>query len=116
MSARLRAHDLSLDDLIGEQSRDSFADILKDDSPDQEESLSDLEERLDLKTWADRALETLNLREKYIVQNRLLSETPATLKELGKHFGITRERARQIERAALRKLKGNYLKSQLAAA
>jgi RNA polymerase sigma-32 factor len=116
MSARLRAHDLSLDDLIGDQSRDSFADTLRDDSPDQEEVLSDLEEQLDLRMWADQALETLNNREKYIIQNRLLSETPATLKELGKHFGITRERARQIERAALRKLKGNYMRSQLAAA
>lgn len=116
MSARLRAHDLSLDDLIGDQSRDSFADTLRDNSPDQEETLSDLEEQLDLRIWADQALETLNTREKYIIQNRLLSETPATLKELGKHFGITRERARQIERAALRKLKGNYLRSQLAAA
>lgn len=116
MSARLRAHDLSLDDLIGDQSRDSFADTLRDDSPDQEATLSDLEEQLDLKMWADQALETLNTREKYIIQNRLLSEDPATLKELGRHFGITRERARQIERAALRKLKGNYLRSQLAAA
>jgi DNA-directed RNA polymerase sigma subunit (sigma70/sigma32) len=43
-------------------------------------------------------------------------EDPVTLKELGKHFGITRERARQIERSALEKLKGNYLRSQLAAA
>jgi RNA polymerase sigma-32 factor len=58
----------------------------------------------------------LNPREKYIVEKRILSEDPVTLKELGKHFGITRERARQIERSALEKLKGNYLRSQLAAA
>jgi len=45
-----------------------------------------------------------------------LSEEPVTLKELGKHFGITRERARQIERAALDKLRGNYVRSQPAAA
>ena len=36
MSARLKAHDLSLDDMIGDYSRDSFADTLRDDSPDQE--------------------------------------------------------------------------------
>jgi RNA polymerase sigma-32 factor len=116
MAARLKAHDLSLDDLIGDRSRDSFADILRDESPDQEEILSDLEEKLDLKIWADTALETLNPREKFIVQRRILSDDPVTLKELGKHFGITRERARQIERAALDKLRGNYLRSQLAAA
>ncbi len=116
MAARLKAHDLSLDDSIGDRSRDSFADTLKDNTPDQEEVLSELEEREDLKEWADRALESLNAREKYIVEKRILSEEPITLKELGKHFGITRERARQIERSALEKLKGNYLRSQLAAA
>ena len=116
MAARLKAHDLSLDDLIGDRSRDSFADTLKDNAPDQEEILSELEELEDLKQWADQALESLNPREKYIVEKRILSEEPVTLKELGKHFGITRERARQIERSALEKLKGNYLRSQLAAA
>ena len=116
MAARLKAHDLSLDDFIGDRSRDSFADTLKDESPDQEAILAALEEQLDLKLWADRALETLNPREKYIVEKRILSEEPVTLKELGKHFGITRERARQIERAALDKLKGNYIRSQPAAA
>jgi RNA polymerase sigma-32 factor len=116
MAARLKAHDLSLDDLIGEYSRDSFTDSLKDGSPDQEETLADLEERLGLKAWADQALLMLNPREKYIVEKRILSDEPVTLKELGNHFGITRERARQIERAALDKLKGNYLKSQPAAA
>jgi RNA polymerase sigma-32 factor len=116
MAGRLKAHDLSLDDLIGDSSRDSFADTLKDNAPDQEEILSELEELEDLKEWADKALESLNPREKYIVEKRILSEEPVTLKELGKHFGITRERARQIERSALEKLKGNYLRSQLAAA
>ena len=116
MAARLKAHDLSLDDSIGESSRESFADNLRDESPDQEEILSDLEARLDLKLWTHRALQSLNEREKYIVENRLLSDAPLTLKELGKHFGITRERARQIERAALKKLKSNYLRSELAAA
>jgi RNA polymerase sigma-32 factor len=116
MAARLKAHDLSLDDLIGDRSRDSFADTLKDNAPDQEAILAELEEREDLKEWAYRALESLNPREKYIVEKRILSDEPVTLKELGKHFGITRERARQIERAALAKLKGNYLRSQLVAA
>jgi RNA polymerase sigma-32 factor len=116
MAARLKAHDLSLDDLIGERSRDSFADTLRDEKPNQEYILGELQERLDLKIWADGALQTLNPREKYIVEKRVLSEDPVTLKELGKHFGITRERARQIERSALEKLKGNYLRSQLVAA
>lgn len=116
MAARLKAHDLSLDDLIGDRSRDSFADTLRDDAPDQEAILSTLEEQEGLRAWAYDALKGLNPREKYIVEKRVLSEEPVTLKELGKHFGITRERARQIERAALEKLRCSYLKSQLEAA
>ena len=116
MAGRLKSHDLSLDDLIADRSRDSFADTLKDNAPDQEEILSKLEELEDLRQWADQALDSLKPREKYIVEKRILSEEPVTLKEMGNHFGITRERARQIERSALEKLKGNYLRSQLAAA
>ncbi len=114
MAARLKAHDLSLDDAIGDKSRDSFADTLRDDSPDQEEILGGVQEHRDLKAWAKQALDTLNPREKYIIQKRVLSEDPVTLKELGKHFGITRERARQIERSALDKLRGNYIKCAAA--
>ena len=116
MAARLKAHDLSLDDLIGDYSRDSFADSLRDEAPDQEQLLAALQENRDLKLWAAVALNTLNPREKYIVEQRILTDEPLTLKELGRHFGITRERARQIERAALEKLKVNYLRSELAAA
>ncbi len=115
MAARLKAHDFSLDDLISDTSRESFADTLRDESPDQETTLGELQEKMDLKLWAENAIKTLNAREQYIVEQRLLSDSPLTLKELGKRFGITRERARQIERAALKKLKGNYLKSNLAA-
>jgi RNA polymerase sigma-32 factor len=116
MAARLRAHDLSLDDRIGEESRDSFADTLEDDTPNQELVLAELQEKEDLKNWAMEALDSLKPREKYILEKRILSEDPVTLKELGKHFGITRERARQIEKAALEKLKGNFINSELAAA
>lgn len=116
MAARLKAHDLSLDDMIGDSSRDSFADTLKDDDLNQEETLGLLQERRELKLWADDAVKTLNPREKYILENRVLADEPVTLKELGKHFGITRERARQIERAALEKLRCNFLSSDLAAA
>ena len=116
MGARMRAHDLSLDDQIADGSRDSFADTLRETRPGQEEMLSEYEERRALREWIETALNDLNSREKYIVENRVLSEDPVTLKELGHHFGITRERARQIERAALDKLKVDYTRSNLAAA
>ncbi len=116
MAARLKARDLSLDEMLGDSSRDSFADTLRDDTADQERDLANRQERENLKRWVDKAVEKLNPREKYIVEKRILSDEPETLKELGKHFGVTRERARQIERAALQKLRGNYQASELVAA
>ncbi len=116
MAARLKARDLSLDELLGDSSRDSFADTLRDDTADQERDLAKKQELENLKRWVDKAVEKLNPREKYIVEKRILSDEPETLKELGKHFGVTRERARQIERAALQKLRGNYQSSELVAA
>lgn len=116
MAARLKARDLSLDELLGDSSRDSFADTLRDERADQEKDLADRQELENLKRWVDEAVDKLNPREKYIVEKRILSDEPETLKELGKHFGVTRERARQIERAALQKLKGRYQASELVAA
>jgi RNA polymerase sigma-32 factor len=116
MASRLKAHDLSLDDRMGDMSRESFADTLPDDTPDQEYTLSSLQEQAHLKNWADNAMETLNVRERFIIENRILADEPLTLKELGNHFGVTRERARQIERAALQKLKGSYIQYQMTAA
>jgi len=116
MSARLKAHDLSLDDLIADHSGETFVDTLRDGSPDQEQLLTHFEEQQDLKFWADLALKTLNPREKYIIERRVLSDNPVTLKELGRHFRVTRERVRQVERAALQKLRGDYLGSELIAA
>jgi RNA polymerase sigma-32 factor len=116
MAARLRGRDLSLDDPMGDLGRRPFADSLPDCSQDQEEVYADLEERLHLRTWMKEALDTLTSRERYIIEKRVLSDDPLTLKELGAHFGVSRERARQIEKAALEKLKGNYLQSGRAAA
>lgn len=56
MAVRLKAHDLSLDDVIGDRSRESFADTLEDDSPGQEELLAEHEEALRLHLWMEDAL------------------------------------------------------------
>ena len=48
---------------------------------------------------------SFNEKERYIVYNRLMTEERQTLQEIGKYFGISRERARQIEGNVLRKLR-----------
>ncbi len=51
------------------------------------------------------ALGRLDQRERYIIEQRVMSDKPMTLKELGEHFGFSRERARQLEIRAKEKLK-----------
>ena len=51
------------------------------------------------------ALRRLDPRERFIIQQRVMNERPMTLKELGEHFGFSRERARQREIRAKDKLK-----------
>jgi len=55
--------------------------------------------------------ETLEGREKVIFENRLTSENPLTLQEIGDKYNITKERARQIEEQIKEKLK-NYVSAK----
>jgi RNA polymerase sigma-32 factor len=50
------------------------------------------------------ALAGLTERESYIIVNRVMADNPETLQEIGNRFNITRERARQIEKQALKKV------------
>jgi RNA polymerase sigma-32 factor len=52
----------------------------------------------------------LSDKEIYILKNRLLSEEPATLREIGEHFHITRERVRQIETRLLQKVRDHLFR------
>jgi RNA polymerase sigma-32 factor len=52
------------------------------------------------------ALARLDQRERFIIEQRIMSDAPMTLKDLGEHFGFSRERARQLEIRAKEKLKG----------
>ena len=52
----------------------------------------------------EAALDTLRPRERQILIERQLSETPKTLEDLGLHYGVSRERVRQIEARAIEKI------------
>ncbi len=55
--------------------------------------------------WLEDALTRLNERELLIIRERRLAEEGVTLETLGKRLGISKERVRQIEHQALKKLK-----------
>jgi len=104
MRSRIEGRDVSLDEPVGE-SDSTRIDFLASAAPSQDDALSDAEELAIIAGRVQRALGTLDARERYIVQMRLMSDEPMTLKALGDHFGFTRERTRQLEARAAAKLR-----------
>ena len=61
----------------------------------------------------NKCMAKLNEREQFIIKNRMLTETPVTLEQLGEKFGVSRERIRQIEKKAFDNL-AILVKSEMA--
>jgi RNA polymerase sigma-32 factor len=111
MQKRFAGRDLSLDSKLDFNQDVSFLDLLPDISPDQEELLGDRETNTALKEEVDEALGNLSEREQFIIRYRIMADDPMTLQELGDTFHISRERVRQIESEALRKLKEKFART-----
>ena len=105
MDLRLNNRDLSLDAFIDEDGELSHLDVLAYEGESQEESLIKKQETALVKRNIAGVLAKLSERERYIIRNRIMSETPETLQEIGDRFKITRERARQVEKEALKKMR-----------
>ena len=106
MDQRMGGKDLSLDAEITGDTDLSHMDFLADDEENQEDLITKAEEEKIVKSTMVDALKTLKERERFIIENRILVDKPLTLEELGTKFNISRERVRQIENAALKKMKG----------
>ena len=96
---------ISLEAPIGNEDDGKFGDFVED-----KKSISPMDVMLkkDLKSQVDDVLEQLNEREKAVVRMRfglLTDESDRTLEEIGKELSVTRERVRQIENSAIKKLK-----------
>jgi RNA polymerase sigma-32 factor len=104
MDQRLRG-DCSLDAELEAGSGLTMLDSLPDDRLSQEELLSDHQEAAVLQKEVARAIETLNDKERYIIEHRVAAEEPETLQEIAERFAISRERVRQIEEGARKKLR-----------
>jgi len=105
MQKRFAGRDLSLNAKLGFDQDMTFLDLLPDFSPDQEELLGACEEDDALKDEVEDALGDLSERERFIIRHRIMADEPMTLQELGDTFHISRERVRQVEGEALKKLK-----------
>ncbi|MBX6321079.1 MAG: RNA polymerase factor sigma-32 [Rhodospirillaceae bacterium] len=102
---KLVGHDVSLNAALTADGAAIVQDLLVDDGPSPEQSAAqghaaDLRRRL-----LAEALAELDPRERSIVVERRLREDGATLDQLGRRFGVTKERVRQVEERAIRKMR-----------
>ena len=105
MENRLNASDQSLNATAGESSDDSWQDFLADTRPTPEIVVR---ERRDVEVrsqWLNKAIDELSPREQIIIRQRRLREEGATLEELGRELGVSKERVRQLEHRALSKMR-----------
>jgi RNA polymerase sigma-32 factor len=104
MDLRMGSRDVSLHEFIGSEGENSHIDFLAYEGDDQELALIKSEEKSLVQRNIASALANLSERESYIIQHRVMAENPETLQEIGNKFNVTRERARQIEKQALKKV------------
>ena len=105
MNGRL-AGDKSLNVAVsGDDESEERLDFLIDKTQNVEEKVASRQEAAYKNEILNKCIKQLNEREQYIVRNRLLTYEPKTLSEVGEKFGISRERVRQIEESAFKKLK-----------
>ncbi|OGP54141.1 MAG: RNA polymerase subunit sigma-70 [Deltaproteobacteria bacterium RBG_13_52_11b] len=105
MEQRMSARDLSLDAPFDEDHELTPLDLLQEGSVNQEDALIAEQEKKILETEVLDAMRRLNEKETFVIKNRIMAESPLTLQEIGDHLKLSRERVRQIESEALKKLK-----------
>ena len=105
MERRLAGRDLPLDVPIGDDTDTTYLDLVPSKSVSQEDQIVDREEREVLREKVAEIMLKLPKRERYILEKRILSEQPMTLRSIGEKFGISRERVRQLETATIEKIR-----------
>ena len=108
MEQRMSSRDLSLDAPFDEGQELTHLDLLREETPNQEEAFAQAEEKKIREREVLNAMKRLNEKETYVIQNRIMADSPLTLQEIGDHLKLSRERVRQIESEALRKLKKEF--------
>ncbi|MEX2521122.1 MAG: RNA polymerase factor sigma-32 [Paracoccaceae bacterium] len=105
MEARLAGSDFSLNATQTADDGREWIDTLEDAEPLGAETVSRSSDLKAAKGWIDDAFEALTDRERMIIQRRKLAEEPDTLQDLGGELGLSKERVRQLEAQALRKMR-----------
>ena len=104
MNRRLAAPDHSLNAPLRSDSEGEWQDWLVDETDSQETMLGERQELGLRRDLLEKALTHLNERERHILGERRLKDSPTTLEDLSQQYGISRERVRQIAVRAFEKL------------
>ncbi len=111
MQKRLFYSDISMETPLNDESDDTVMDMIKS-GKDVEEIVSDKEKNEILSSKVVEFKKSLNNKELFIFNNRIMTDEPLTLQDIGTKFDISRERVRQIENKVLKKFKEQF-KGQL---
>ncbi len=104
MNRRLASSDHSLNSPLRIDGEGEWIDWLEDERVNQEQELGRREELDNRRILLEKGMDVLNERERHILVQRRLKDSPTTLEELSQEFGVSRERIRQIEVRAFEKL------------
>jgi RNA polymerase sigma-32 factor len=104
MQQRMEGRDLSLDAPVADGTS-THLEFTPGDGDPQDEELARAEEDAIVHRRVTDAMGRLDPRERHIIEARIMGEGKETLRDLGQHFGFSRERARQLEIRALEKLR-----------
>ncbi len=105
MNRRMAVSDHSLNVPVYTDGDGEWQDLLQDAAESQETTIAEQEELSSRRALLANAWKVLNDRQRHILTERRMKEDPATLEELAIHYGISRERVRQIEIQALETLR-----------
>ncbi len=112
MDQRLGSWELSLDQPIGEDQEATLLDIIPSQQVPADEQIADEQLRRLFRRKLAEFIKTLDEREEDILRNRILSESPLTLEDLGAKYQITKERTRQLEARIIKRLR-EYIKKEV---
>jgi len=109
MNQRMSFSDMSLNTKLDNDSESAtHIDFLPALGPGVEDSLASDEIVSIVRSRLKSILPYLSEKEQFILQNRLLTDDPLTLREIGERYNITRERVRQLEARLLEKIKKHF--------
>lgn len=112
MDQRLGNWELSLDQPIGEDQDGRLLDIIPSQQTPADEQIADHQLKTLFRAKLAEFIKTLEERDEDILRNRILSENPLTLDDLGDKYGITKERTRQLETRIIKRLR-EYIRKDI---